>query len=94
MLVKNPKKRYTAEQVLKHPWIVENCKKGIGEMSFKFSQGKKVNQIIQRMKFQKYSPFKKLALSYLISILEMEATVDLRRGFEFLDKNQDGVIDI
>jgi Ca2+-binding EF-hand superfamily protein len=53
-----------------------------------------VNQIIKKIRFKKYSPFKKLALLYLISVLDQNATVDLKRGFEALDQNKDGMIDI
>ena len=45
------------------------------------------------MKFTKYSPYKKIALHYLISILDRKATDDSRRAFEFLDQNKDGEID-
>ena len=62
--------------------------------SYKFSEDKKANKIIKLLKFETYSPFKKIVLFYLISILDKEATDNLRRAFETLDQNSDGIIDL
>ena len=94
MLLKDPKKRYCAKKVLNHRWVVENSKKGIGIETEQFISKKQVNEIIKRLKFKAYKPFKKVALFYMIdAFIEVKEINNLRRGFEALDRNCDGIID-
>ena len=85
MLVKDPKKRLSAKQVLEHQWVVDNSRKNPGQTSQNFAKENITDEIIQNMKFQEYPSFKRLALSYMISILEHEETAYLKKGFNLLD---------
>ena len=76
--------RYSAEEVLKHPWLVEmspNSKGAISKISIKHLQ-----------KYKNSSNLKKFILTYMASRLKEKEIKDLKSMFLEIDANKDGTI--
>jgi calcium-dependent protein kinase len=81
-------KRYSAEEVLKHPWFSKMAPK---PQSLRGS--KKIN-IKQLENYKNSSNFKKFVLTYMATRLKEKEIQELRRMFLRLDKNKDGTLSV
>lgn len=86
MLEKDPKRRATAEEILKHDWLREN-----GEASDKPIQ----LEVVKRIKnFAAMNRLKKEALMIIANNLPMTEVMGLKEMFEAMDKDNSGTITV
>ena len=79
-------KRYSAEQVLKHPWITKmspNLRGAANKISLKHLENYKNN-----------SNFKKFVLTYMATRLKEKEINDLKEMFLEIDTNKDGTLSV
>lgn len=79
-------KRYTAEQVLNHPWIVKlapNSKSAISKLNIK-----------QLENYKNSCNFKKFILTYLATRLKEKEIRELKDIFQEMDLNKDGTLNV
>ena len=79
-------KRYTAEQVLNHPWLVKlapNSKSAISKLNVK-----------QLENYKNSCNFKKFILTYLATRLKEKEIKELRDIFHEMDLNKDGTLNV
>ena len=79
-------KRYSAEEILKHPWLIRNApniKGAINKISIKHLERYKNN-----------NNFKKFVLTYMATRLKEKEIKDLKTMFLEMDTNKDGTISI
>lgn len=83
-MICDPDKRYTAEQVLNHPWVVN---------SFSHSTANLTNFNVESLKlYKKAHKLKKAVLTFIASRLKENEVKNLKEIFQLLDKNKDGTI--
>jgi len=84
MLQLNPKKRATADEILKHPWMKEN---GVA------SEKPLDNAILTRLNnFASMNKFKKEAMKIIAGNMPEEEIVGLKHMFEAIDADKSGTI--
>ena len=79
-------KRYTAEQVLNHPWLVKlapNSNNAISKLNLK-----------QLENYKNSCNFKKFILTYLATRLKEKEIKELRDIFQEMDLNKDGTLNV
>lgn len=86
MLVRNPRKRATAEEILRHDWIREN-----GVASDRVIEPEVLNRI---RNFSAMNQLKKRALMHIARTLPPEEIQGLREMFEAMDADKSGSISI
>ncbi|KAF5750209.1 putative calcium-dependent protein kinase [Tripterygium wilfordii] len=86
MLDPDPKHRLTAQQVLEHPWLV-NAKKAPN-----VSLGEAVRARLKQ--FSVMNKLKKRALKVIAEHLSVEEIADVKEGFDVMDVNKSGKINI
>lgn len=85
MLARDPRKRLTAEQVLKHPWMKEN---GVATDQL-------IPEVLTRMRqFTQMHKFKKEALKVFARKLPNNELAGLREMFEAIDEDGSGTISV
>lgn len=79
-----PDKRYTAAQVLEHPWISQCAPNSMGTLT---------NVNIEALKnYKNTNKLKKAVLTYIASRLKDQDVQNLKDIFNTLDKNKDGTL--
>jgi calcium-dependent protein kinase len=81
-------KRYSAEEVLKHPWFTK-----MAPNPQRLRGAKKIN-IKQLENYKNNCNFKKFVLTYMATRLKEKEIQELRRMFLRLDKNKDGILSV
>jgi len=81
-------KRYSAEEVLKHPWFAKMAPNP------QRLRGSKKISIKQLENYKNSSNFKKFVLTYMATRLKEKEIQELRRMFLRLDKNKDGTLSV
>lgn len=81
-------KRYSAEEVLKHPWFAKMAPNP------QRLRGSKKISIKQLENYKNSSNFKKFVLTYMATRLKEKEIQELRRMFLSLDKNKDGTLSV
>ena len=88
-LDKIPETRHSAEQLLDHRWIKKMC----GETGILMSQRTMINVTDNLLKVSKTSEFQSSIIFFLVGFQQSKEQLGrLRRYFDSLDTNQDGVI--
>ena len=77
-------KRYSAEKVLKHPWLVKMSPNAKGATN-------KIN-VRHLLDYKNYSNFKKFVLTYMASRLKEEEITNLEKIFLEIDTDKDGTL--
>lgn len=86
MLIFDPAKRASAQQLIEDPWLKANR----GE-----AKGKVHKALGNRLKeFRGHSKLKKIALTLIAKQLEDDDIEDLKNTFHLLDKNKDGMLSL
>lgn len=80
--------RFNAEEALNHEWILKH------EMDDQSLNRDLPNHLNRIKKFQTYKRLKKIILTYFCTRLQDSKLIDETSMFEWLDKNNDGVISI
>ena len=90
MLVQNPKKRYTALQVQKHPWFAKLQR----QHSYDVNDASLAPDVFERLKgFQTTSYFEQMARNIMIKQTQDSAfEPELKDQFNALDKEGNGYI--
>jgi len=79
-----PEQRYTAQQVLEHPWVVKEAPN---------SKGSLTNLDIENLKkYTGENKLKKAVLTFIASRLNDDEVKNLTKIFETLDENKDGTL--
>ncbi|KAK4749471.1 hypothetical protein SAY87_026920 [Trapa incisa] len=86
MLEPDPKKRLTAQGVLDHPWV-QNAKKAPN-----VSLGESVRARLKQ--FSVMNKLKKRALKVIAEHLSVEEAAGLKEGFDVMDKNHKGKVNL
>lgn len=86
----NVKRRPTAEQLLKHPWLVSAKEQAAMEISSPVGESVLGNLV----KFRKFSLLKRIALEVVAFSLEPAQIESLRQDFEKFDTQQTGEISV
>ena len=81
-------KRYSAEEVLKHPWFAKMAPNP------QRLRGSKKISIKQLENYKNSSNFKKFVLTYMATRLKEKEIQELRKMFLRLDKNKDGTLSV
>lgn len=82
------KERLNAEEALEHEWIKKH------ELDDKVLSKELPNHLKRIRKFQTYKKLKKIILTYFCTRLQDSKLIGEAEMFEFLDKNNDGVLGI
>lgn len=90
LLVVDPKKRPTAKEVQKHPWLREWAKRGKEEDDNVLNP----NVVTALVNFKEYSDMRKLLCEVLSFTLLPEQIKDLRKEFEKMDTDGSGEISL
>ena len=77
-------KRYTAERILKHPWLTKMSPNSKGAVN-------KIN-VKHLLDYKNYSNFKKFVLTYMASRLKDEEITNLEKIFLEIDTDKDGTL--
>ena len=80
--------RFTSQEALEHEWIKKH------ELDDKILSQKLPNYLQRMRKFQSYNQLKKIILTYFCTRLQDSKIINEAEMFEFLDKNNDGVLDL
>ena len=80
--------RFNAQEALDHEWIKKH------EMDDKILSQKLPNYVQRMRKFQTYNHLKRIILTYFCSRMQESKIIKEAEMFEFLDKNNDGVLDL
>ena len=83
-LLCDEKKRYDAEMVLNHPWLIKMAPNAKGAIS-------KLN-VKQLQNYQNISNFKKFILTYVATRLKEKEIKELKDIFNEMDTNKDGIL--
>ena len=87
LLVTDPRKRYTAQQALEHPWIKDRLPPP--------SEVKATSMIIQNLKqFRTIQKFKKEVLNILVTFLSEKEIKKLTEAFRYCDRGNTGEITV
>lgn len=82
-MICDPDKRYTASQVLQHPWIAQCAPNATGKLDINIEALKN---------YKNTNKLKKLVLTYIASRLKDSDVTNLKQNFMTLDKNKDGTL--
>jgi serine/threonine protein kinase len=92
LLTKDPTKRLSAEEALRHPWIT---KKSFSSVSVdKLNESLLMNVKGNILSYAQTSELKKIAAVIVAHKSSVQEIIDMRRAFEKFDKSKDGVITV